>query len=72
MARKMCQDEAMKSAGEMIEGPKAFTRFENAMKKVLAVPHSVIQKRIEEHRKEAALNPNKRGPKSKPQKTNQP
>jgi hypothetical protein len=55
----------MKPATEMIEGPEAFTRFEKAMKKVIAVPHSVIQKRIEEHRKEAALNPNKRGPKRK-------
>ena len=48
-----------------IEGTQAFARFENAMKKVLSVPHSVIQKRIEDHRKEAALNPNKRGPKPK-------
>lgn len=35
----------------MIEGPQAFQRFESAMKKVLAVPHSEIQRRIEEHRK---------------------
>jgi len=35
------------------------------MKKVISVPHSEIQKRIEEHRKEAALNPNRRGPKQK-------
>ncbi len=55
----------MKPHTEMIEGPEAFTRFENAMKKVLGVPHSVIQKRIEEHRKETALNPNRRGPKPK-------
>jgi hypothetical protein len=50
---------------EMIEGPEAFTRFKNAMKAVLAVPHSEIKKRIEEHRKQAALNPNRRGPKRK-------
>ncbi len=55
----------MKPYPEMIEGPEAFTRFENAMKKVISVPHSEIQKRIEEHRKEAALNPNRRGPKAK-------
>jgi len=55
----------MKSKPEMIEGPEAFTRFENAMKKIIAVPHSEIQKRIEEHRKEVALNPNRRGPKPK-------
>lgn len=35
-------------------------RFEKAMKRVLSVPHSEIKRRIEEHRKEAALNPNKR------------
>jgi len=55
----------MKPHTEMIEGSEAFTRFENAMKKVLSVPHSVIQKRIEEQRKESALNPNRRGPKPK-------
>jgi len=55
----------MKHEPEMIEGPEAFTRFEKAMKKVLAVPHSEIQKRIEEHRKESALNPARRGPKPK-------
>jgi hypothetical protein len=55
----------MKPYTEMIEGPEAFTRFETAMKRVLAVPHSVIKKRIEAHRKKARLNPNKRGPKPK-------
>ncbi len=50
---------------EYVEGPEAYQRFENAMKKVLAVPHAEIQRRIEEHRKEAARNPNRRGPKPK-------
>lgn len=58
----------MKRDAELIEGPEAFARFETAMKQVLSVPHSVIQQRIEEHRKEAALNPNKRGPKPKARK----
>jgi hypothetical protein len=51
--------------GEMIEGPEAFTRFRNAMKAILSVPHSAIQIEIERHRAEAAKNPNKRGPKPK-------
>ena len=50
---------------EMIEGPEAFQRFKNAMKAVISVPHSVIQQRIEEHRRQAAKNPNRRGPKPK-------
>ncbi|HEX4230605.1 MAG TPA: hypothetical protein VHZ07_18150 [Bryobacteraceae bacterium] len=50
---------------EMIEGLEAWTRFAKAMKKVISVPHEVVQKRIEEHRKESALNPNRRGPKPK-------
>jgi len=50
---------------EMIEGPEAFERFNRTMKAVLAVPHSVIKQRIEEDRKQSALNPNRRGPKRK-------
>jgi hypothetical protein len=50
---------------EMIEGPEAWTRFESVMRKVVAVPHSEIKKHIEAHRKEAANNPNRRGPKRK-------
>ena len=49
----------------MIEGPEAWKRFEGAMRGVLAVPHSEIQKRIEEQRKASASNPRKRGPKPK-------
>lgn len=47
------------------EGPQAWERFIATMKQVLAVPHSTIQKRVEEHRKAAAKNPNRRGPKPK-------
>ena len=50
---------------EMLEGPLAFQRFREGMKAVLAVPHSTIQKRIDEHRAQAAKNPARRGPKPK-------
>jgi hypothetical protein len=42
-----------------------FAAFENLLGHLLAVPHSEIQKRVERHRKQAAENPNKPGPKGK-------
>jgi hypothetical protein len=42
-----------------------YEAFTNLVDRVLAVPHSEIQKRVEAHRKKAAKNPNRRGPKSK-------
>jgi hypothetical protein len=55
----------MKRQMEMVEGPEAWKRFEGAVKGVLSVSHSEIQRRIAEHQKEAANNPNRRGPKRK-------
>ena len=49
----------------MHEGPEAFTRFDNAMKAIIAVPHSEIQKRIEAQRKQSAKKQNRPGPKPK-------
>lgn len=40
-------------------------RFDATMKKLLAVPHSVLLQREAEYKKQAALNPRKRGPKPK-------
>jgi hypothetical protein len=45
--------------------PNEFDAFTELVDKVLAVPHSVIQERVEEHRKRAQENPQKRGPKQK-------
>ncbi|MGD0577498.1 MAG: hypothetical protein ABSC08_01090 [Bryobacteraceae bacterium] len=47
------------------EGTQAFGRFQGAMRRLLAVPHAEIQGREAEYKKKAALNPHKRGPKSK-------
>jgi hypothetical protein len=55
----------MKKPPEYIEGPEAYERFRGAMQKVLTVSHAEIQRRIEVERTASALNPNRRGPKSK-------
>ena len=55
----------MKREPEYVEGPEAWQRFEGIMKRILAVPHSEIQRREAEYRKQAEANPHKRGPKPK-------
>lgn len=55
----------MKAKPEYVEGSEAWTRFQDAMKTIIKVPHAEIQRRIEEQREAAAKNPNKRGPKPK-------
>jgi hypothetical protein len=55
----------MKPQTEMIEGTEAFTRFQNTMRKVLAVPHAELKRRIEAERQASKLNPHRRGPKPK-------
>ncbi|MEK7996835.1 MAG: hypothetical protein AAB403_23775 [Planctomycetota bacterium] len=42
-----------------------YERFTDLVDRVLAVSHSVIKQRLDEHRKRAAQNPNRRGPKAK-------
>lgn len=46
------------------EGPQAAERFKTAMKTIIAVPRSEMERREEQYQKEAALKP-KRGPKRK-------
>jgi hypothetical protein len=48
-----------------------YERYTNLVDRVLAVPHSVIEERAEEHRKQAAENPNQPGTKPK-RKTTKP
>jgi hypothetical protein len=55
----------MKAKPEYVEGSEAWQRFQVGMRKVLSVPHAVIQQRVEAERKRAAQNPHKRGPKRK-------
>ncbi len=49
-----------------------FNAFTNLVDRVLAVPHSVIKQRVEEHREQNALNPSKPGPKPKKRKFKKP
>jgi hypothetical protein len=42
-----------------------YDRFTDLVDTVLSVPHGVVKRRIEEHRREAARNPRRRGPKPK-------
>ena len=45
-----------------------YDAFTNLLDRVLTVPHSEIQRRVKEHRKESNKNPHKRGPKPKGKK----
>ncbi|HEY4359516.1 MAG TPA: hypothetical protein VGN17_01035 [Bryobacteraceae bacterium] len=55
----------MKTSADMVEGPEAWQRFQAGMRKAISVPSAEIKKRVEEQRKQAQANPNKRGPKRK-------
>jgi hypothetical protein len=44
---------------------KEYDAFTNLVDRVLSVPHSEIQKRVEAHRKVVAKNPHRPGPKPK-------
>lgn len=47
------------------EGPEAWQRFNATMQHILSVPREELQRREAEYQKQAALNPRKRGPKTK-------
>ncbi len=49
----------------MIEGRKAFRRFDSAMGTILSVSKEEMLRREEAYKRQVELNPNKRGPKSK-------
>ena len=55
----------MMTTEKMIEGPEAFQRFDKAMRTMLAVPRSELERREAAYRKQAEANPSKRGPKRK-------
>jgi hypothetical protein len=42
-----------------------YERFTALVGRMIAVPHSVIKQRVEEHRTRSAENPNRPGPKRK-------
>lgn len=42
-----------------------YRAFKDLVGRVLAVPAETIKQRVEEHRRDAAQNPNRRGPKPK-------
>jgi hypothetical protein len=50
---------------ECHEGPEAFRRFDEGMRQLLTVPHSLIERRERAYRKKVEANPNRRGPKRK-------
>jgi hypothetical protein len=53
------------SLPECHEGPEAFQRFDALVDSVLAVPHSLLERRERVYRKKVEANPNRRGPKRK-------
>jgi hypothetical protein len=47
------------------KGSKEYTAFDAAMRQILTVSKTELDARVKAHKKLAALNPNKRGPKPK-------
>ncbi len=49
----------------MARPSKEYSKFNKVLDKLLSVPRAEVQKRIEQHREQAAKNPHRRGPKPK-------
>jgi hypothetical protein len=54
-----------KAKAEYSEGEEAAARFLDAMRHVVTVSHTEIQRRVAVERERSLRNPNKRGPKRK-------
>lgn len=76
MRRKQKDDELVKKAkespvrldtalgaGEYVEGPEAFHRFDEGMKQILSVPHTTLVRRERAYKQRSLKNPHRRGPK---------
>ena len=48
-----------------VEGPEAFRRFDEGVKKVLSVPHATLVRRERAYKKRSIANPHRTGPKRK-------
>jgi hypothetical protein len=53
----------MKPKPEYVEGPEAWQNFASAMGKVIKIPYSEIQRRVEAEKQKSAAAPVKRGSK---------
>ena len=50
---------------ECIEGPEAYRRFDEGVRRILSIPHSTLVRRERAYKKKSLANPNRRGPKPK-------
>ena len=62
--RRKMGELAMKNS-HLVEGPAAWNRFDSMVAHVVSVPRAVILEREAEYQRQAAANPNRRGPKRK-------
>jgi hypothetical protein len=53
------------SLPECHEGPEAFRRFDDSVRRALSVPRALIERRERAYQKKVDANPKRRGPKRK-------